>query len=46
MELIGGIGEYLIRLVMFTAVAAIGIAAGIKLRKHKDAKQELDKKQE
>ena len=29
-----------IRLVMFTAVAAVGIAIGIKLRKAKNAKEE------
>lgn len=40
MELIGGIGYYVIRLVMFTAVAAAGIAIGIKLRKSKNAKEE------
>lgn len=33
-------GYYLIRIVMFTAVAAAGIAAGIKLRKTKNAKEE------
>lgn len=33
-------GYYLIRLVMFTAVAAAGIAAGIKLRKHKNEKNQ------
>lgn len=33
-------GYYLIRLVMFTAVAAAGIAAGIKLRKAKNKKEE------
>lgn len=33
-------GYYLIRIVMFTAVAAAGIAAGIKLRKAKNAKEE------
>lgn len=33
---------YLIRLVMFTAVAAGGIAIGIKLRKRKNAKQEAE----
>ena len=31
---------YLIRLVEFSAVAAAGIAIGIKLRKRKNAKQE------
>lgn len=31
-------GYYLIRLVMFTSVAAAGIAAGIKLRKYKNKK--------
>ncbi len=31
---------YLIRLVMFTAVAALGIALGISLRKRKNAQQE------
>lgn len=40
MELFGAIGNYLIRLVMFTAVAAAGIAVGIKLRKSKNAKEE------
>lgn len=34
-------GYYLIRLVMFTAVAAVGIAAGIKLRKAKNKKEEI-----
>lgn len=33
-------GYYLIRIVMFTAVAAAGIAAGIKLRKAKNEKEE------
>lgn len=33
-------GYYLIRLVIFTAVAAAGIAAGIKLRKHKNEKEQ------
>lgn len=32
---------YLIRLVMFGAVAAAGIAAGIKLRKMKNEKEQL-----
>lgn len=32
-------GYYLIRLVMFTAVAAAGIAGGIKLRKYKNKKE-------
>lgn len=32
---------YLIRLVMFGAVAAGGIAAGIQLRKRKNAKEQL-----
>jgi len=31
---------YLIRLVMFTVVAAVGIAAGIKLRKYKNEKEQ------
>ena len=39
-------GYYLIRLVMFSAVAAIGIAAGIKLRKAKNAKEETVEKTE
>lgn len=42
MELFGAVGNYLIRLVMFTAVAAAGIAVGIKLRKAKNAKQEQE----
>lgn len=33
-------GYYLIRLVMFTAVAAAGIAAGIRLRKAKNRKEQ------
>ena len=32
---------YLIRLVMFGAVAAAGIAVGIKLRKRKNEKEQL-----
>lgn len=40
MELFGAFGNYLIRLVMFTAVAAAGIAIGIKVRKIKNAKEE------
>ena len=39
-------GYYLIRLVMFGAVAAVGIAAGIKLRKVKNAKAEKAEKSE
>ena len=31
---------YLIRLVMFAGVAAAGIAAGIKLRKYKNQKEQ------
>lgn len=38
-------GYYLIRLVMFTAVAAVGIAAGIKLRKSKNQKEEIAKEE-
>lgn len=37
-------GYYLIRLVMFTAVAAAGIAVGIKMRKNKNAKEDLTEK--
>jgi hypothetical protein len=44
MELIGAIGNYLIRLVMFTAVAAAGIAIGIKARKIKNQKEEQEAK--
>ena len=33
---------YLIRLAMFTAVAAAGIAIGIKLRKRKNKKEEAE----
>lgn len=40
MELLGAFGYYLIRLVMFAAVAAAGIAIGIKVRKVKNAKEE------
>ena len=40
MELLGAFGYYLIRLVMFTAEAAAGIAIGIKVRKVKNAKEE------
>lgn len=40
MELLGAFGNYLIRLVMFTAVAAVGIAAGIRIRKAKNKKEE------
>lgn len=38
------LGYYLIRLVMFTAVAAVGITAGIKLRKNKNAKEDMTEK--
>ena len=38
--------DYLIRFVMFSAVAAIGIAAGSKLRKAKKAKEEAVEKAE
>lgn len=44
--MIEAFGYYLIRLVMFSAVAAIGIAAGIKLRKAKNAKEETVEKAE
>ena len=40
MELFAACVNYLIRLVMFTVVAAAGIAVGIKLRKSKNAKEE------
>ncbi len=40
MELFAAFVYYLIRLVMFSAVAAVGIAIGIKLRKSKNAKEE------
>ena len=40
MELLGAFGYYLIRLVMYTAVAAAGSAIGIKVRKAKNAKEE------
>lgn len=40
MELFGASVYYLIRLVMYTAVAAAGIAIGIKIRKTKNAKEE------
>lgn len=40
--LVGAIGNYLIRLVMFTAVAAVGIAVGIRLRKNKNRKDEQE----
>lgn len=36
------LGYYLIRLVMFGATAAAGIAVGIKLRKNKNAKEEAN----
>lgn len=36
---------YLIRLVMFGAVAACGIALGIKLRKVKNAKAQISEKE-
>ncbi|MCH5265676.1 MAG: hypothetical protein J1F02_07230 [Lachnospiraceae bacterium] len=39
MELLSAFGEYLIRLVVFTAVAAAGIAVGIKWRKSKNEKE-------
>lgn len=39
-------GYYLIRLVTFSGVAAVGIAAGIKLRKAKNAKEEAVEKTE
>lgn len=40
-SILGAFGYYLIRLVMFTAVAAAGIAIGIKIRKAKNQKEEL-----
>lgn len=40
MILLEAFRDYLIRLVMFTAVAAAGIAIGIKARKVKNAKEE------
>ena len=48
MELLGAFGYYLIRLVMFTAVAAAGIAIGIKVRKAKNAneEQQIEKNEE
>ena len=36
------LGYYLIRLFMFGATAAAGIAGGIKLRKNKNAKEEAN----
>lgn len=36
------VGYYLIRLVIFAAVAAAGIALGIKLRKAKNNKEAAD----
>ena len=42
MELFGAVVNYLIRLAMFSAVAAAGIAIGIKIRKKKNAKQEQE----
>ena len=41
-----GVVYYLIRLVMFGAVAAIGIAAGIKFRKSKNKKEEQQQQSE
>ncbi len=36
--------SYLVKIIMYTAVAAIGIFAGIKLRKNKNKKQSEEKK--
>ena len=36
------LGYYFLRLVMFGATAAAGIAVGIKLRKNKNAKEEAN----
>ncbi|MCH5252324.1 MAG: hypothetical protein J1F22_05060 [Lachnospiraceae bacterium] len=37
---------YLIRLVIFTAVAALGITLGIKFRRHKNEKAQAVKSEE
>lgn len=34
--------QYAIKIVMFTAIAAVGIFAGIKARKSKNKKQQAD----
>ena len=39
MAVLSAFGEYIIRLVIFTAVAAAGIAIGIKWRKSKNEKE-------
>ena len=42
MTVLGALGYYAIRVVLFAAVAAIGIAVGIKLRKTKNAKESIE----
>lgn len=39
MSILGALGYYAFRVVLFGAVAALGIAFGIKLRKSKNAKE-------
>lgn len=34
------LGQYIIKVIIFAAVAAAGIAVGIKLRKNKDCKEQ------
>lgn len=34
------LGEYLVKMVVFTAVAAAGIAVGIRMRKNKNRKEQ------
>lgn len=34
------LGEYLVKMIIFTAVAAAGIAVGIQLRKNKNHKEQ------
>lgn len=41
MTVLGALGYYALRVVLFAGVAAIGIAVGIKLRKSKNSKQEV-----
>lgn len=46
MEFIICIGEYLIKAVIYVALAALGVFIGIKMRKSSDAKKEAAAKTE
>ncbi len=46
MTLLMAFGEYVAKMAVFVVVAAAGIAIGIKLRKSKNAKEQLLEEQE